>query len=55
MEFFRIAQISTSEQEREKAVIHLTINRTRKQDEFVEEIHQFLDDLAEGLESKFSV
>jgi hypothetical protein len=41
--------------EREKAMIHLTINRTRKPDEFVEEIHHFLDDLVRGLESKFSV
>lgn len=40
--------------EREKAVIHLTINRTRKQDEFVEEIQHFLDDLVQGLEAKFS-
>jgi hypothetical protein len=36
---------------REKLVIHLTINRERKQDEFVEEIHHFLDDLGAGLAS----
>ena len=39
---------------REKAVIHLTINRERKQEEFVEEIHQFLEDLQTGLQSYFS-
>lgn len=38
--------------EREKVLIHLTINRTRKQDEFIREIHHFLDDLAEGLRRK---
>jgi hypothetical protein len=36
---------------RDKVVIHLTINRERKQDEFVEEIHHFLDDLRTGLAS----
>jgi hypothetical protein len=35
--------------DRTKAIIHLTINRTRKQDEFVQEIHHFLDDLLEGI------
>ena len=39
---------------REKAVIHLTINRERKQEEFVEEIHLFLEDLGNGIESFFS-
>lgn len=34
---------------REKLVIHLTINRERKQEAFVEEIHQFLSDMDEGL------
>lgn len=34
---------------REKVVIHLTINRERKQEEFVEEIQQFLEDLQVGL------
>lgn len=34
---------------REKVVIHLTINRQRKQTEFVEEIEAFLDDHMEGL------
>ena len=36
---------------REKVVIHLTINRERKQEEFVEEIHEFLKDLQTGLQS----
>ncbi len=35
-------------------VIHLTINRERKQQEFVDEIQQFMDDLEMGLKSKFS-
>ena len=39
---------------REKLVIHLTINRERKQEEFVEEIHLFLEDLKNGLASYFS-
>ena len=37
---------------REKVVIHLTINRIRKQNEFVEDIHHFLDDLVRGIEAK---
>jgi hypothetical protein len=36
---------------REKVVVHLTINRERKQEEFVEEIQQFLEDLQVGLQS----
>ncbi len=39
---------------RDKMVLHLTINRTRKQAEFVEEIHLFLKDLKKGLESYFA-
>ncbi len=39
---------------RDKMVLHLTINRTRKQTEFVEEIHLFLKDLKKGLESFFA-
>jgi len=39
---------------REKAVIHLTINRERKQEEFVEEMNLFLEDLANGIASYFS-
>lgn len=39
---------------RDKVVIHLTINRERKQKEFVEEINSFLEDLGMGLASYFS-
>lgn len=39
---------------REKLVIHLTINRERKQEEFVNEIHLFLEDLKNGLTTFFS-
>jgi hypothetical protein len=38
---------------RDKLVVHLTINREKKQDEFVEEIRQFLDDLQKGLKTHF--
>ena len=37
--------------DREKIVIHLTINRKRKQEEFIEEINQLLGDLESGLKS----
>ena len=40
---------------RDKLVVHLTINRERKQEEFVEEIHQFLSDIDEGLRSFFQI
>ena len=40
---------------RDKLVVHLTINRERKQEEFVEEIHQFLSDVDEGLRSFFQL
>jgi len=39
---------------REKVVIHLTINRERKQEEFVKEIQLFLEDLQVGLQSLLS-
>ncbi|MDX2430459.1 MAG: hypothetical protein QNK35_05970 [Bacteroides sp.] len=39
---------------RDKLVVHLTINRERKQETFVEEIHQFLSDLDQGLRSFLS-
>lgn len=39
---------------REKIVIHLTINRERKPQEFIEEIEQFLKDLETGLENFLS-
>ena len=39
---------------RDKVVIHLTINRERKQEEFVNELHLFLEDLNNGISSFFS-
>jgi hypothetical protein len=39
---------------REKVIVHLTINRERKQEEFVEEINHFLSDLESGLISYLS-
>jgi hypothetical protein len=39
---------------REKIIVHLTINRERKQEEFVEEIQLFMEDLGNGIESFFS-
>ena len=38
---------------REKIIVHLTINRERKQEEFVEEIQLFLEDLGNGITSFF--
>ena len=38
--------------EREKIVLHCTINRKQIKDEFLEEIKEFLDEWQEGLESK---
>ena len=38
---------------REKIIVHLTINRERKQEEFVEEIQLFLEDLGNGIASFF--
>jgi len=35
--------------ERDKLIIHATINRTRKQQEFIDEVNEFLDDWEEGL------
>jgi hypothetical protein len=34
---------------RDKVIVHITINRERKQEEFVEDIHLFIDDLQNGL------
>ena len=34
---------------REDIVVHLCINRQRKPEEFVEELHHFLDDMESGL------
>ena len=38
---------------REKIIVHLTINRERKQEEFVEEIKLFLEDIGNGIASFF--
>lgn len=38
---------------REKIVLHLTINRERKKPEFIEEIKEFIDSWAIGLEAYF--
>lgn len=35
--------------ERNKVILHCTINRIQKQDEFIEEINEFLDEWEEGL------
>ena len=40
--------------DREAIVIHLTINRRRKDDEFIEEIEEFLDDHAVCLSEVFA-
>lgn len=39
--------------EREKIVMHCTINRTEKPDEFIEEINDFLDEWETGLKRVF--
>ncbi len=39
--------------ERQKIVIHATINRTQKPEEFVEEIIEFLDEWETGIKSNF--
>jgi len=38
---------------REKVIIHLTLNRERKPEEFVEELNLFLEDLDQGLKNYF--
>ena len=38
---------------RDKVVIHMTINRERKPEDFVNELRQFLEDLQSGLKSFF--
>lgn len=35
--------------EREKVVIHLTVNRKEREPEFVEEIKDFMEDISEGI------
>jgi hypothetical protein len=39
--------------ERNKIIIHCTINRTQKPKEFIEEIDEFLDEWEAGLNSQF--
>ena len=39
--------------EREKIILHLTINRIQKPVEFIEEINEFLDSWVEGLDDRF--
>ncbi|NNK83460.1 MAG: hypothetical protein HKO92_10085 [Flavobacteriaceae bacterium] len=40
--------------DREKIVLHCTINRAEIKDEFLEEINEFLDEWQEGLENNFN-
>ena len=40
--------------DRESIMIHLTINRTQKQEEFLQEINDFLDDLCVNLKQFYS-
>jgi hypothetical protein len=39
--------------DREKVIIHLTINRQQKDQEFVDEINEFIDSWVEGIENHF--
>ena len=39
--------------ERTKIVLHATINRTQKPDEFIEEVHEFMDEWEAGLMANF--
>ncbi|MBI9053854.1 MAG: hypothetical protein JEY96_08560 [Bacteroidales bacterium] len=39
--------------ERDKLIIHATINRTRKPQEFIDEVNDFLDDWEKGLSNFF--
>jgi hypothetical protein len=52
MEFFQIVDVHTTENIIQKRL--KLKNRERKQKEFVEEIHLFLEDLNKGLVSCFS-
>ena len=52
MEFFKIVDVSTTEKAIQE---NLTLgNLERKQEEFVKEIHLFLEDLGNGIASYFS-
>ena len=39
--------------DRKKVIIHLTINRQQKDQEFVDEINEFIDSWVEGIENHF--
>ncbi|HSH20981.1 MAG TPA: hypothetical protein VLA03_11035 [Draconibacterium sp.] len=39
--------------DREKVIIHLTINRLQKDQEFVDEINEFIDSWVKGIENHF--
>jgi hypothetical protein len=39
--------------DRNSIIIHLTINRTKKQEEFIDEINEFLDDMSSKLMQYF--
>ena len=39
--------------ERNKIILHATINRTQKPDEFIEEVDEFLDEWDTGLTKSF--
>lgn len=39
--------------EREKGIIHLTINRQQKDQEFIDEINEFVDSWEKGIENNF--
>ena len=39
--------------ERNKIVLHSTINRTQKPDEFIEEIQEFMDEWEKGIKENF--
>ena len=39
--------------ERNKVVLHSTINRTQKPDDFIEEIHEFMDEWKAGIMKNF--
>ena len=38
---------------RDKIVLHVTINRQQKQDHFIEEIHDFIQDWEDGLKNNY--
>ena len=40
-------------EEREKTILHCTINQSNKPDEFIEEIQEFLDEWETGIKASF--